>query len=176
MLRPSRSSRNVGLTSLRALTETPIFSVGSSFWTLRFTNRKPGRRLANGLAPWVLVRAAAELAGPRGHSPPVRTMLRQYALESLATPDLDATALAAWYRDCLLRLRIGERPAPDWSIADRWIARQLLATGTDPALVGAVLRYGGPGFPRHHAKSRGLPALHAPLRRSVRAPHPPSLD
>ena len=52
-----------------------------------FTNRKPGRRLANGLAPWVklidaraglarnwaalLERAAAELAGPRGHSPPV---------------------------------------------------------------------------------------------------------
>jgi hypothetical protein len=52
-------------------------------------------------------------------------------VESLATPGLDATALAARHRDGLHRLRIAERyPAPDWRIADRWIARQLLATGT----------------------------------------------
>lgn len=155
-----------------------------------FTNRKPGRRLANGLAPWVklidaraglarngaalLELAAAEATGPRGHSPAVRTMLRQYAMESLSTTDLDSTALAAWYRDCLNRLRIRERySAPDWSIADRWIARELLATGTDPALVAAVLRYGSPGFPRRHANPEDY------LRRTLlcaarfpRAPHP----
>lgn len=159
-----------------------------------FTNRKPARRLANGLAPWVklidaraglarngaalLELAAAKPAGPRGHSPAVRTMLRQYAMESPPTTDRDCTALAACYRDCLNRLFIWERyPAPDWSIADRWIARELLATGTDPALVGAVLRYGSPGFPRRHANPEDY------LRRTLlcasrfpRAPHPHSLD
>jgi hypothetical protein len=105
-------------------------------------------------------------------------MLPQYAVESLSTPGLDSTALAAWYRDCLHRLRIGERyPAPDWSIVDRWIARALLATGTDPALVGAVLRYGSPGFPRGHANPEDY--LRRTLRcaaRFSRAPSPLSLD
>jgi len=55
------------------------------------------------------------------------------------------------YRDCLHRLRLLERyPGPDWSIADLWVARELLRTGTPLADVAAVLR-GSPDFPRHHA-------------------------
>jgi hypothetical protein len=75
-------------------------------------------------------------------------------------------------------LQIWERyPAPDWSIADRWIARELLATGADPALVAAVLRHGSPGFPRGHADPEDY------LRRTLRcatlfsrAPRPRLLD
>jgi len=134
-----------------------------------FTNRKPERRQADGLPPWVkLIHAraclagggaallelpAVELAGHTTHSPPVRATLAQYAAaDSLSTTGLDPAALAALYRDALNRLRIRERyPAPDWSIADRWVARELLIGGTDPALVAAVLRHGSPGFPRRHA-------------------------
>lgn len=156
-----------------------------------FTNRKPQRCRADGLAPWVkliharacLARggtalcelAAAQLAEHRGHAAPVRATFPEY---SLATTGLDSTVLAALYRDCLNRLRIRERyPAPDWSIADRWVARELLATGTDPALVAAVLRHGSPGFPRRHADPEDY------LRRTLRcatlfsrAPHPRLLD
>jgi hypothetical protein len=96
--------------------------------------------------------AAAELAGYRAPSPPVGAALPQYAAASFPTADLDPTALRALYRDCLNRLRILARyPSPDWSIADTWVARELLATGTDPALVAAVLRHGSPGFARRHA-------------------------
>jgi hypothetical protein len=133
-----------------------------------FTNRKPERRQADGLAPWVkLIHARACLAGSGAallelpavelaggeHSEPVKAKLPQYAAAgSPSTASLDSTALAALYRDALNRLRIRERyPAPDWSIADRWVARELLTTGTDPALVAAVVRHGSPGFPRRHA-------------------------
>lgn len=156
-----------------------------------FTNRKPQRRRADGLAPWVrliharacLARdgtalrelAAAELVEHRGHSAPVRTALQEY---SLSTTGLDSTALAVLYRDCLNSLRIRERyPVPDWSIADRWVARELLATGADPALVAAVLRHGSPGFPRRHADPEDYVrrTLHCATLFS-RAPHPRLLD
>jgi hypothetical protein len=154
-----------------------------------FTNRKPQRCRADGLAPWVkliharacLVRdgaalrelAAAELAEHRGHSTPVTTTPQEHWEHSVLT-----TALVALYRDCLKRLQIRQRyPAPDWSIADRWIARELLATGADPALVAAVLRHGSPGFPRGHADPEDY------LRRTLRcatlfsrAPRPRLLD
>ena len=156
-----------------------------------FTNRKPQRRQADGLAPWVtliharacLARdgaalrelAAAELAGHTKHSAPLRATLQEHPV---STTSLDPSKLEALYRDCLTRLRIRERyPAPDWSIADQWIARELLATGTDPALVAAVLRHGSPGFPRHHADPEDY------VRRTLRcatlfsrAPHPRLLD
>lgn len=156
-----------------------------------FTNRKPQRLRADGLAPWVKLiharaclaadgaalreLAAVELAAYRRHSAPVRTKLQEY---SLSTTSLDSTALAALYRDCLHRLRIRERyPVPDWSIVDRWVARELLATGIDPALVAAVLHHGSPGFPRRHADPEDY------LRRTLRcatlfsrAPHPRLLD
>jgi hypothetical protein len=155
------------------------------------TNRKPQRCRADGLAPWVklihahacLARegaalhelAAAQLTEHRGQSTPARATLPEYAL---STTSLDSTALAALYWDCLNRLRIRERyPVPDWSIADRWVARELLAAGTDPALAAAVLRHGSPGFPRRHADPEDY------LRRTLRcatlfsrAPHPRLLD
>jgi hypothetical protein len=151
-----------------------------------FTNRKPQRRRADGLAPWVKLRyaraclarnraALLELATAEPAVPPVRATLQEYWL---STTGLDSTPLAALYRDCLHRLRIRERyPAPDWSIADRWVARELLTTGTEPALVAAVLRHGSPGFPRGHADPEDY------LRRTLhcatlfsRAPHPPLFD
>ena len=159
-----------------------------------FTNRKPERRQADGLPPWVkliyaracLVRdraallqsAAADLDGHRGRSALVEATLHQDAADSLFTTALDSTALEALYRDCLNRLRIRERyPTPDWNIADKWVARELLATGTDPALVAAVLRHGSPGFPRHHADPADY--LHRTVRCATqfsRAPHPHSSD
>jgi hypothetical protein len=133
-----------------------------------FTNRKPRRRRMDGLAPWVkliharaclagdraalLELAAAELARYRAPSPPLRAALPPYDADSFLTAGLDPTVLGALYRNALNRLRILTRyPSPDWSIADTWVARDLLAAGADPDLVAAVLRYGSPGFPRHHA-------------------------
>jgi len=144
-----------------------------------FTNRKPRRRRVDGLAPWVkmiharaclagdraalLEMAAAELAGFRAPSAPVRAALPPDAADSFPTAGLDPTMLGAWYRNSLNHLRILTRyPSPDWSIADTWVARDLLATGTDPDLVAAVLRYGSPGFPRHHADPEDY------LRRTLR--------
>lgn len=144
-----------------------------------FTNRKRERRQADGLAPWVkliyaraclarggdalLQLAAAELATLKGHSAPVQPTLPQCAAEPLSTTGLHATALAALYRDCLNRLRICARyPSPDWSVADTWVAREFLATGTAPELVAAILRYGSPSFPRRHANPEDY------LRRTLR--------
>jgi hypothetical protein len=151
-----------------------------------FTNRKPQRCRADGLAPWVkliyahayLAREAAalrELAAAELASAPVRATL-QYSLPT--TGHDSTTALKALYRDCLNRLRIRERyAAPDWSIADKWVARELLTTGTDPTLVAAVLRHGSPGFPRGHADPEDY--LHRTLRCATlfsRARHPRLLD
>ena len=107
--------------------------------------------------------AAAELARYRAPSPPVRAALPPYATDWFPTAGLDPTVLGALYRNSLNHLRILTRyPSPDWSIADTWIARDLLATGTDPDLVAAVLRYGSPGFPRRHADPEDY------LRRTLR--------
>lgn len=144
-----------------------------------FTNRKPRRRRVDGLAPWVklmharaclaadraalLEGAAAALARYRAPSPPLRAALPPDAVDSFPTAGLDPTVLGVLYRNSLDHLRILARyPSPDWSIADIWVARDLLATGTDPALVAAVLRYGSPGFPRHHGDPEDY------LRRTLR--------
>lgn len=56
------------------------------------------------------------------------------------------------YAAVLKRLRIRQRfPDPNWSIADKWIAKQLLADGVPAAHVETILRLGSPGFPRSHA-------------------------
>ena len=144
-----------------------------------FTNRKPRRRRMDGLAPWVkLTHARACLAGDRAAllempavelpsyralSPPVTAALPPDAADSFPTAGLDPTVLRALYRNSLNRLRILARyPSPDWSIADTWVARDLLAAGTDTGLVAAVLRYASPGFPRHHADPEDY------LRRTLR--------
>jgi hypothetical protein len=133
-----------------------------------FTNQKPQRRLPTGLPPWVRVRqavgalasqgpalvkdarhrvvrepvaglerAAAHGLPPAGSSPP-----------SAGTRE-DATTI---YADWLHRLRIPQRfPRPDWSIADLWVAKELLRQGTPGDAVKAVLREASPQFPRRHA-------------------------
>ena len=50
------------------------------------------------------------------------------------------------------RLRIPQRyPQTDWSIADKWIAKELLSRSTPVAQVQAILQLGSPGFPRRHS-------------------------
>jgi len=59
---------------------------------------------------------------------------------------------ATIYQSWLRRLRIPQRfPHPDWSIADLWIARQLLLSGLSADEANAILAHGSPGFPRRHA-------------------------
>lgn len=130
-----------------------------------FTNRKPQRRQTDGLAPWVkLILARACLARERAallewaaaETTAVRpvkiTPARRSSSASLSSCAFASPEFAARYRDCLCRLRILERyPSPDWSIADKWIARELLRTGASEETVAAVLRHGSPGFPRRHA-------------------------
>jgi RepB DNA-primase from phage plasmid len=155
-----------------------------------FTNRKPGRRQADGQAPWVkllyaraglardrialLQSVTAEWAAPTVRFKLTRPTLPPHAADALLPTGLDATTLQTMYRNCLNRLRIRQRyTAPDWSIADIWVARELLQTGTAPALVAAILRQGSPGFPRRHADPEDY--LHRTLCRAAwfsRAPHP----
>jgi hypothetical protein len=64
------------------------------------------------------------------------------------TPSAASEIYPAW----LKRLRIPQRfPQPDWSLADKWIAKELLRQGTPVAAVEALLRWGSPNFPRRHA-------------------------
>jgi hypothetical protein len=153
----------------RRLAQTYAADLASADWRhvgrlAGFTNRKPQRRQRDGLAPWVkliyargcLARGSAawiehtaiELSAPA----PAPDSLMQRPATGLAPPtDFDSTASRSLYQACLHRLRIRERyRCPDWSIADKWVARELLQAGTPPATVAAVLRYGSPGFPRRH--------------------------
>jgi hypothetical protein len=85
------------------------------------------------------------------------------------------------YQSCLHRLGILQRfPHPDWSIADLWIAKELLRSGLPAAAVKTVLQQGSPDFPRRHADPEDY--LHRTLTRALtmtaafpaRAPSPPS--
>jgi hypothetical protein len=130
-----------------------------------FTNQKPRRRLPSGLAPWVkLLHATPRLAGnsqsllhsawrslPLSSAAPTRP-LQHAARPAAMAPALAVPAGAALYQSCLHRLRIPQRfPHPDWSIADLWIAKELLLSGLPVAAVKTILQQGSPGFPRHHA-------------------------
>jgi hypothetical protein len=65
---------------------------------------------------------------------------------------LPSSAAAAIYPAGLRRLHIPQRfPDPDWSIADKWIAKELLCCGAPHSQVHALLRCGSPGFPRRHS-------------------------
>jgi hypothetical protein len=148
-----------------------------------FTNRKPQRLCCDGLAPWVkliyaraclarhgaalMERAAAQL--PADGVPPVIPRQRRPRDLVLDTA-LDSSAQQALYQACVKRLRILERyPSPDWSIADKWVARELLQTGTLPATVAAVLRHGSPEFPRCHGDPEDY--LRRTIRRAMRQIH-----
>jgi RepB DNA-primase N-terminal domain/RepB DNA-primase C-terminal helical domain len=129
-----------------------------------FTNRKPQRRQSDGLPPWVkltyardcLARSGAaliELASTElpACAPDCDGPVPQHASSLVPNTDLDSTVLRTSYQACLNRLRVlGRYPSPDWSIADKWVAQELLRTGTPRAAVAAVLRHGSPGFPRRH--------------------------
>jgi hypothetical protein len=129
-----------------------------------FTNRKPQRQ-RDGLAPWVkllyargcLARGGATLieriaAEPPAGVPPWNRPAQRQASGLVSHSALDSSAMRTLYQACLTRLRILERyPSPDWSIADKWVARELLQTGTPLTAVAEVLRHGSPGFPRRHA-------------------------
>jgi hypothetical protein len=128
-----------------------------------FTNRKPERRQADGFFPWVKLIDARGCLAPNGAALLEAVAARPLAPPALALP-IDSPPLRGLYQACLDRLGIRERyPAPDWSIADHWVARELLETGAAPALVAAVLRDGSPGFPRRHADPEDY------LRRTVRS-------
>ena len=130
-----------------------------------FTNQKPRRRLSSGLAPWVkLLHATPGLAGashsllhsagrslPFLSAPPTRPV--RYAARPAAMPlALVVPGAAGIYQTWLHRLRIPQRfPHPDWSIADLWIAQELLQSGLPAAAVKTILQQGSPGFPRQHA-------------------------
>jgi hypothetical protein len=126
-----------------------------------FTNQKPQRRNRRGYAPWVQVlyaRAGLASAGA--------VLLRQAeAAVAVPPPPVSApllagvdpalcpcpAAAAAIYADWVHRLRIHARfPQPDWSIVDKWVAKELLRHGIAAPQVGAIVRTGSPGFPRHH--------------------------
>lgn len=119
-----------------------------------FTNQKPERRLPNGYAAWVQLQhaqsgwasqRAALLAQARHAVRPMR------AADSGPASCPVATA-ARLYHAWLLRLRIPQRfPQPDWSIADKWVAKELLRRSVPPATVAGILQGGSPGFPRRHA-------------------------
>jgi hypothetical protein len=124
-----------------------------------FTNQKPQRRCGD-YAPWVkLLHAQAGLATNGAwlveaaqRRLPNRTS--QAAPCSLGPPDrsLTARAAAAIYQAWLNRLRIPQRfPQTDWSIADKWIAKELLWRRTPVSQVQAILQLGSPGFPRRHS-------------------------
>jgi hypothetical protein len=132
-----------------------------------FTNQKPQRRLPSGLPPWVkLQHASADLASnsrslleaashtlTQGPTPP-RVSPAAPILRSNASldPALAPHEAAALYQAWLSRLRIPQRfPRPDWSVADLWIAKELLLQGVPASRVRSVLRLASPQFPRGHA-------------------------
>jgi len=141
-----------------------------------FTNQKPTRRQTNGYAPWVkLLHAQAGLATDGASL--VQAAQLQLSLPSVPTygivaPDacaldgsdahsacrqalhgpLTPAAAGKIYQQWMHRLRIPQRfSPPDWSIADKWIAKELLCRRTPTTQVEAILRLGSPGFPRRHS-------------------------
>jgi hypothetical protein len=128
-----------------------------------FTNQKPARRAANGLAPWVRLvyaraglapqadsllqsaRAAAQLRPPRAD-----TSFTSSPTDPVPLPSIAAQA-SAIYRGCMQRWRIADRfSQPDWSIVDLWVARHLLSQGMPATRVETILWLASPHFPRRH--------------------------
>jgi hypothetical protein len=150
-----------------------------------FTNRKHSRLQPNGYAPWVkLVYAQAQLATHSNalikaaerqlsSSPPHPAIWAPHrphtsAQSASAEPTLTMTPAVATaiYRRFLERLRIPQRfPQPDWSIADLWIAKELLRCRISAQQVHTILRLGSPGFPRCHSQPEDY--LDRTLRRAT---------
>ena len=124
-----------------------------------FTNRKPHRRNAAGLAPWVTIVHAAPAFASQADTL-LRTASHMVAAAALAPPPSDppVTGLPSvaqarqTYHAWMRRWRIAQRfQPPDWSIVDLWVARALLAQGASALHVQQVLRCGSPQFPRGHS-------------------------
>lgn len=133
-----------------------------------FTNQKPLRRQSNGYGPWVqllhaqvglatkgalLVRAAEQQirCSPSTVSA-TGSLPGPLAGEWMVSASCTSSAACDIYQAWLQRLRIPQRfPHTDWSVADKWIAKELLRQGTPVAAVAELLRWGSPGFPRRHA-------------------------
>jgi hypothetical protein len=146
-----------------------------------FTNQKPLRRQSNGYAPWVrllyaqlglarngasLVQAAEEPIGSLPSPFAFITATGSHDCELGSSPSSTLSAARDIYQAWLQRLRIPQRfPHPDWSIADKWIAKELLRRGTPVATVAELLRCGSPGFPRHHADPENY--LHRTVERAL---------
>jgi RepB DNA-primase from phage plasmid len=135
-----------------------------------FTNQKPQRRLPSRLPPWVKLQHAA--SGLASHS---RSLVEtdgwtQCPTISRVSPDtpifqrvpppsniwvhhaLAPAEAVAVYQTWLNRLQIPQRfPQPDWSIADLWIATELLLQGAPTSQVKSILRLASPQFPRGHS-------------------------
>jgi hypothetical protein len=147
-----------------------------------FTNQKPQRRAPNGSPPWVKVWHAtaglaphsAALVVAASHRPPRDATLppwlppqdSQFGKPGPASdrlsPTLAARQAAVVYQTWLHRLHIPQRfPHPDWSIADLWVAKELLRRGASAAEVKSILRLASPQFPRHHADAEDY------LRRTI---------
>jgi hypothetical protein len=146
-----------------------------------FTNQKPARRQSNGYAPWVRLLHAQVCLASNGAAL-VQTAERQIRCgtsaitvagslppplaRELAVPSCTPAEASCIYQTWLQRLRIPQRFAhPDWSIADKWIAKELLRRGTPVATVADLLRCGSPGFPRRHADPQNY--LHCTLARAL---------
>jgi hypothetical protein len=132
-----------------------------------FTNQKPQRCLPSGLAPWVKLRYAAAGLASNSRSlleravfaagaaiSPARPhrQLNAPSCDAAADPAIDSMQAIAIYQNWLNHLQIQQRFAqPDWSIADLWIAKELLSQGAPASSVKSVLRLASPQFPRGHA-------------------------
>lgn len=131
-----------------------------------FTNQKPTRRQPNGYAPWVqvlhtqvgfathgaaLIEAARRQVARAPHTLPAMASFRNPRASHPVSPDCDPAVATQIYAAWLDRLRIPQRfPQTDWSIADKWIAKELLRQGACVSAVEAVLRCASPSFPRCH--------------------------
>ena len=169
-----------------------------------FTNQKPSRRLRNGCAPWVKVwqtqvglapqgAALLQAAASRCPAPSLSSLPKPIPDHgAAATPEsMPPADVAPIYRHWLQRLRIPQHfPQPDWSVADKWVAKELLRQGTPATQVAAILASGSPGFPRRHADPQDylcrtltcaarelnaslFPGREAPLHRQTTPPAPP---
>jgi RepB DNA-primase from phage plasmid len=137
-----------------------------------FTNQKPQRRLPSGWPPWVKLRHAAAGLASNSRSlveaavhgstqrptmvrvSPDATIFQRAAPASKASvgPALTPTEAVAVYQIWLNRLQIPQRfPRTDWSIADLWIAKELLLQGAPTYRVKSILRLASPQFPRCHS-------------------------
>lgn len=150
-----------------------------------FTNQKPQRRLPSGWPPWVQVRYAQACLAANGHAllehawpgvthtqqpsavaPPGDAHRRSHGDQSVRQT-LTPHQAAAIYQTWLGRLRIPQRfPDADWSIADLWIAKELLLRRTPAAEVQSILRLASPQFPRRHAAPEDY--LRRTLQRAAR--------